>query len=832
MNLKFCLTVTFTLFYLAISFAQIKSPDTFLKSKFNHEYTLHHDIVSYVQHVADNSKRVKLVEYGRTNEGRPLLLCIISAPDNINNLEDIRLTNLSSIGLTNDKPKSINEKALVWMSFGVHGNEASTTESSMTIIYNLADESNTTTSKYLENTVVIIDPSANPDGNARYTNWMRGYAGKNIHPGIYDREHMEPWPGGRPNHYLFDLNRDWAWLTQLETQKRIAVYNQWMPHIHADFHEMGINNHYYFAPAAKPLHQNITDFQRTFQTEIGQNHVKYFDKEGWLYFTREVFDLFYPSYGDTYPMYNGAIGMTYEKAGNSSSGRAIDMNNGDVLTLGDRIKHNVTVGLSTVEIASKNSARLISEFNKFFKEATEKPKGKFKTYVIKNSPKAHNLINLLDKHGIKYGIASAKTVSRGFNYLQDKDDNITIEKNDFVISAKQPKSTILQILMDPEPMLEDSVTYDISAWALPYAYGVETYGINQDIPTHQNMEALTKDSQCAGKYAVALPWNSLESAKILAKVFKEGLVVRMANKDVTIAEKEIKRGTIIITRGDNPKVEDFCKVIEKIYWNWDYLPTGFSNTGNDIGGRSFTLLKKPKVLSVMGASTATNDVGQIWHFFDEVLNYPISIVYMDAFSRVNFDEYNTIILPDGRYRLDQSTLEKLSAWVSKGGKIISIEGANNLFLNKEGYALKKFATEDEKKAEDKAAEDKKLKARFELYDSFERSSISNYLAGSIIKNKLDPTHPLTFGLGEYYYSLKTDPSSYKLLKDAFNPIYIPKSFTHYGFIGSQLKPKLEETVSFAVEDKGAGSIIYMVDNPLFRGFWVNGQLLFSNALFF
>jgi hypothetical protein len=824
----------FCLFFLCISSlsSQLKSPEAFLKSKYMEEYTLHHDIISYAEHVAMNSKRVKLLEYGRTNEGRPLVVCILSSPENLTALEEIRLTNLYNIGISETKPSKINEKALVWMSFGVHGNEASTTESSMTILHQLADENNNTTARYLNNTVVVIDPSSNPDGNARYTNWMRGYAGKNPHPGVYDREHMEPWPGGRPNHYLFDLNRDWAWMTQTETQKRLTLYNQWMPHIHADFHEMGINNHYYFAPAAKPLHQYITEFQRQFQTEIGQNHVKYFDKEGWLYFTREVFDLFYPSYGDTYPMYNGAIGMTYEKAGNSSSGRAINMDNGDVLTLRDRITHNVTVGLSTVETASNNQNRIINEFKKYFKDAVDKPKGKFRTYIIKNTPKAAGLINLLEKHGIRYGLANTSVNARGFHYFKDSITNVLIEKNDYVISAKQPKSTLLQILMDPEPVLEDSVTYDISAWALPYAYGVETYGVNQDLEVANNIEVKPKMGQCNGSYAVVLPWNSLESAKILAKIYKENLVVRMAAKDLIINEKKIVRGSIVITRGDNPKVSDFCGVVEKIYKNWDYLNTGFSNTGNDLGGRSFSLLNKPKVLSIMGSGTATNDIGQIWHYFDEVLNYPISIVYLDALNRVNLDDYNTLILPDGRYKLDQSFMDKLGPWISKGGKVISIEGANSFFLNKEGYALKRFATDDEKKAEEKAADERKMKARFELYESFERSGLSNYLAGAIVKNKIDPTHPLSFGLGNDYYSLKTDPSGYKLLKDAYNPIYIPKGYKNYGFIGSQLKPKLEETVSFAVENKGRGSVVYMIDNPLFRGFWVNGQLLFSNALFF
>ena len=264
--------------------------------------------------------------------------------------------------------------AIVWLSFNVHGNEASSTEAAMKTIYKLLTEKK----DWLKNTVVILDPCINPDGRDRYANWFNETASSPYSINQQASEHNEPWPGGRPNHYLFDLNRDWVWATQIESSSRLKIYNKWLPHIHVDFHEQGINEPYYFAPAAEPFHEIITNWQRNFQTQIGKNHAKYFDAAGWLYFTKERFDLLYPSYGDTYPTYMGAIGMTYEQAGHGRAGLGILNDEGDVLTLKDRIAHHTTAGLSTVEIASKNAEKLNAEFKKFFGNSNFK----YKSYVM------------------------------------------------------------------------------------------------------------------------------------------------------------------------------------------------------------------------------------------------------------------------------------------------------------------------------------------------------------------------------------------------------------------------------------------------------------------
>ena len=340
-----------------LGLAQIKSPAEHLGFELGEKFSRHHQVVEYYSHLANASDQVLMKEYGRTYENRPLILAIVSSPENLANLEQIRTDNLRRAGFIDGSPET--NIPIVWLSYNVHGNESSSTEASMATIYELIREGSDK-SAWLENTVIIMDPCINPDGRDRYVNFYWQYGNHRYNPDPNSLEHHEEWPGGRPNHYLFDLNRDWAWQTQVETQSRIKEYNQWLPQIHVDFHEQGINSPYYFAPAAQPYHELITSFQRDFQTEIGKNHAKYFDQNDWFYFTKQRFDLLYPSYGDTYPTYSGAIGMTYEQAGHGRAGLGIIKQEGDTLTLGDRIAHHYTTGLSTIEVTYNNAERLLN----------------------------------------------------------------------------------------------------------------------------------------------------------------------------------------------------------------------------------------------------------------------------------------------------------------------------------------------------------------------------------------------------------------------------------------------------------------------------------------
>jgi hypothetical protein len=826
-------------FSVSINAQGLKSPQEFLRTEYGKHFTPHYLVADYVRHVAANSDRVTLIEYGQTNEDRPLLLATITTKENQQNIGRIQNRHLNKIGLGNGTAETVDKDfAVVWLSFGVHGNEAGASESSMNVIYKMANPDNAETSKWLENSVVLFDPSINPDGYNRYTQWVRGIGGKTAHPGHTDREHMEPWPGGRVNHYLFDLNRDWAWQTQVESQQRVAQYAKWMPHIHVDFHEMGYDDGYYFAPAAEPYHKHITDFQRDMQVDIGKNHAKYFDKEGWLYFTREIFDLFYPSYGDTWPLFNGAIGMTHEQAGHGMSGRAISLSNGDTLTIQDRIDHHSQTALSTLEEASKQATRLNENFVKYFSDAVNSPKGTYKSYVIKASEKTRRLCGLLTKNNIKYYESGQGISANGYSYLENKSISFKLEKGDVIINANQPNGTLLQVFMEPEPILSDSVTYDITAWSLPHAYGVEAYGM-KNYTTIDELEHTFEDIEICilnadDKYAITIPWESVNSAQSLAHLYKNGFNVRMAKKDVQFTEGVVSKGSIVVVRGDNYHIKNFAKTLEKALGTNDNvmcLKSGFSTNGGDIGSSAFARLSQPKALLISGKGTGANAVGQIWHYFDEVIGYPLSIVDKQDIGRVDYDDFNTLILPDGYYSFSEDEMKDITSFINDGGKVIAISGALGNFVEKEGYALAKYATDDEKDEAKKHREAKKLEARNDSFHDQERHGISNSVPGAIINNNIDTSHPLSFGLGESYHSLKTSRQRYSLLQGAWNVVSVPKDYKHYGFIGAGLKLKFEGTVSFAVEEKGSGSIIYMVDNTLFRGFWDNGLMLFGNALF-
>jgi len=537
--LKKILTCAFLIFLVFSVGAQKKvpSPNEFLPFKLGSHFTPHHLLVDYFQQVAKNSPQVILKEYGRTNEMRPLVYAIISSPENIERIESIRLNNLKRTGLIEGTPDHSEKQAIVWLSYNVHGNEAGASESAMPTLYDLVDTKNKKIQEWLKNTIVIIDPCLNPDGYSRYSHWNWQVGNKMANPDPNSMEHEEPWPGGRVNHYLFDLNRDWAWQTQVETQQRLKIYQEWMPHIHVDYHEQGENEPYYFAPAAQPYHEYITDWQGDFQQDIGKNNAQHFDQQGWLYFTKEIFDLFYPSYGDTYPTFNGAIGMTYEQAGHGDAGRAILLENGDTLTLMDRIEHHKTTALSTIEVSSKNANQLVDEFAKYFESTAKQPVGEYKSFVIKAKgqiAKIKELLPLLDQHQIQYGQAKkGNQTLEGFHYISGQNTSVKIEEGDLIINAYQPKSVLTQVLFEPEPYLVDSLTYDITAWALPYAYGLDAYALKEKVSHNQRFQFKkyqAKKIKELKSYSYLAKWEGVSDARFLKSLLEQNVQVRVASE--------------------------------------------------------------------------------------------------------------------------------------------------------------------------------------------------------------------------------------------------------------------------------------------------------------
>lgn len=819
---------------------KIQTPDEFLGYELGSRFSRHHRVVEYFKYVDELSPNVKVTQYGETNELRPLIYAVIASPENFANLEQIRQDNLKRAGVQEGSPSG--KVAIVWLSYNVHGNEASSLEASMKTLYELVNPANAKTKEWLKNTVVIMDPCINPDGRDRYANFYNQYGNAPFNSSGDAKEHREPWPGGRANHYLFDLNRDWAWLTQKESRARIKIYNEWLPHVHVDFHEQGYNNPYYFAPAVEPFHEVISPWQREFQTMIGKNNAKYFDEQGWLYFTKESFDLYYPSYGDTYPTYSGAIGMTYEQGGGGFGGLSITTRESDPLTLKDRLTHHHTSGLSTVEITSLNAARVVDEFEKYSKENLNNPASPYKTYVIKgdnNADKINTLTKWLDSHSIKYGHPSAGKATRGFDYQTQTTGNANLSTDDIVINIYQPKSRFITTLFEPVSKLPDSATYDITAWNLMYNYDLKGYALNERINPGKAYQpkAVDNTNTLAKPYAYIFKYESLRDVEFLAELLNKNIKVRAAEKAFSVAGQNFEPGTLLVTRRNNESIADFDNLIKKLATDKERkiytTTTGFVDKGKDFGSSSVGYLKAPKVAVLFGEQTSSLSAGEIWHFFEEQLHYPITQIGTEYFQSIDLNKYDVLVVPEGRYRMfDEGNLERVSSWVSGGGRLIVIANALNSFAEKKGFALKAYATEAEKTEAEKKEKEAREKNILAKYDEAERKQLSDGISGAIYKVTLDKSHPLAFGMKDFYYTLKTNELRYGYLQNGWNVGVIKGNAKPVqGFAGYRINKKMSNSLVMGVEPKGQGNVIYLVDNPLFRTFWESGKMIFSNAVF-
>ena len=810
---------------------QLQSPSEFLGYELGTQWTPHYKVMDYVQHLAEHSEMVAAFDYGTTYEGRELVYLVISSEENQQNMEEIRQNNLRRIGLESGEASEA-AVPIVWLSYNVHGNETSSSEAALYTMHALVTEYQ----DWLMDVVVVIDPMVNPDGRDRYVNWNKTVTGAQVNPNHEAMEHHEPWPGGRTNHYMFDLNRDWAWQTQTETQQRVKEYLEWMPMVHVDFHEQYYNSPYYFAPAAEPYHYAITEWQRELQTLIGQNHASYFDQNNWLYFTREVFDLFYPSYGDTWPTFNGAIGMTYEQAGHSFAGLGVLTDEGDTLTLHDRMIHHATSGLSTIETVVNEKERVLAEFQKYFDTTRENGSGNYKTFVVKRSSNPDNtsrLLRYLLDQKIEVQQAVNEVRASGYDYQNGQVGRVTIEKGDYIIHTYQPQGTLVRVLFEPKPELADSLTYDITAWEAHYSFGVNGYAIQGQV----EVEPIGFDTESeltpvvSNPYAYLVEWTSFDDAQFLAYILKQGVRARYSEHSFSIQGKNYNAGTLIITRNGNESLgTDFDEIVKEaaLVYNRELTPvtTGLVTQGKDFGSSSVRFIEAPRVGVLAGEGTSGNMVGHIWHFFDQQLNYPVTMIPVDVATRMDWTEFDVIILPSGSYgySLSDDQLSEIRDWVRGGGKLVAVDGANGFLAGKDGFALtrKNRADEDEDNPED----------RLQRYADAERNSVVNFNAGAIYALEMDPTHPLAFGYQEQYMSLKLGSTAYEYLENGWNVGVVKDGAPRSGFVGHKAQQIIQESLSYGVQPMGRGQVVYMIDNPFFRGFWHNGKLLISNAVFF
>lgn len=831
---------TSTLLALAIALPalaqnSLKSPAEFLGYEAGEQFTMHHRVIDYFTHIDEEVSNAQLTHYGRTYEGRPLVYLAITSPANFDRLDEIRRDNLRRAGELPGSPTT--NIPIIWMSYNVHGNEASSTEAAMETAYALAKPTEEVTA-WLERVVVIIDPCLNPDGRDRYATFYRQFG--NAPPNAsYDAvEHQEPWPGGRSNHYLFDLNRDWAWLTQKESAQRIAVYNQWLPHIHIDFHEQGFNIPYYFAPAAEPIHHVITPWQRDFQRTIGRNNARYFDKHGWLYFTREVFDLYYPSYGDTYPTYNGAIGMTYEQAGGGAGGKSVMTDSGEPLTLAERIEHHYTSGMATIEVTARHADRLIEEFRRYFSENLNSPTGQYKTYLVKGGNQRDHMEKLthwLNAHNIRYGHPAPRRSLNGFQFLTQTSGKVDVSPGDLVINVYQPRSRFITAIFEPQPPLPDSLTYDITAWNPFYAMGLDAWALQDrvDVVKPWSPQINVSPEKNSEPYAYIFRYRSLTDVAFLSKLINAGFTVRSAVESFSLNGESFEPGTLVVTRRNNEALTDFDATVQELAREMNRViypsTTGLVESGADFGSRQLRLLHPPRIATAFGDETSSLSSGEVWHFFEQQIGYPVTQIRTRYLQRARLENYDVLVVPEGYYTVfDDALLDKILVWVRDGGRLVVIGNAMNAFVEKTGYGLTRFANDEERKQ----LEYSNTSQTVAQYRERERRQVSETISGAVYKVDLDSSHPLSFGVGDNYYTLKTHGRRFAPLDHGWNVSRFGSEVKPIqGFAGYFANQRLKNSLQLGVYEHGRGHIVYFVDNPLFRGFWENGKMLFSNALF-
>ncbi|HEX8386245.1 MAG TPA: M14 metallopeptidase family protein [Rubricoccaceae bacterium] len=807
--------------------AQVPSPAEFLGYELGERFTPHHRVLAYVEAVAAASPRVSVETYGETVEGRPLVALTVAAPETLDRIDAVRESGLRAAGVLPGGGEP--EKAVVWLSYNVHGNEAVSTEAAMETLYALAG-GDPRAEAWLRDVVVVLDPCLNPDGRERYVSGFTQRVGARPDASPEAREHAEPWPGGRTNHYLFDLNRDWAWGTQPETRARLALYDRWLPHVHVDFHEQGVDSPYYFAPAAEPFHARITPWQRDLQTRIGAGNAAVFDREGWLYFTREVFDLFYPGYGDTWPTFNGAVGMTYEQGGSGRAGLAIVTAERDTLTLADRIGHHTASGLATVETTARNAAQVRSEFAAYFRRPLPDA---VRAYAVRgDAGRLAALAGLLDLQGIRYGWADREQTVRGVRYaggLVTPSDagRQTVRPGDLVVSLSQPKGTLAAVLFEPSPPLADSVTYDVTAWALPYVYNVEGFALEGDVSTSARPAVPDPPLLPERPYAYLARWESPADAALLAGLLRAGVGVRRATEPFESGGERFGPGTLVLTRAGNDRIADFDAVVRaaagaagRPLWA---VGSGFVTSGPDFGSGRVGFLRAPRVVVVADAPVSATALGEVWHLFDQTLRYPATLVDADDVDGA-LDDADVLVLPDGRYRtwLTDARAERLLTWVRGGGRLVAMEGAVAALAGRDGFGLAAART---------AERDTTTEARLRPFGSRERRAAGESLPGSVHRVQIDATHPLGFGSPGHTYTLKQSTAAYPFLATGWNVGVLRDATPVAGFAGRGARERLDDTLVFGVQDVGAGAVVYFVDDPLFRGFWADGQLLFANAVF-
>lgn len=795
----------------------IPSPESVIGHPVGKWHISHDKLVEYMRKLASTSERITIEERGKTFEDRPLILLTITSKKNHQNINQIQKNHIDQTnGILTPK---IDTPLVVYQGFSIHGNEPSGSNSALLLAYYLAASNDDFVNKLLSNTIILLDPSFNPDGLQRFAYWANTNKNINLNPDSNDREYNEVWPGARTNHYWFDMNRDWLPVQLPESRARINTFHKWLPNILTDHHEMGTNSTFFFQPGVPSrTHPLTSKLNQDITRKISKYHVKALDEIGSLYYSEERFDDFYYGKGSTFPDINGGIGILFEQA--SSRGHIQNSDNG-ILTFPFTIKNQLTAGLSTLDAALNMRNEILDYQYNFYKKSREEAGKQKKSAIIfgdeKDAAKTYHLAEILKRHKIKFHHIRN-------NFSKDK---INYKKNySFVVPKDQKNFKLINAMFEKRTTFQDSLFYDVSAWTFPLAFNLD---YNMDISMDIAGKEVTELNKPLGivksksNYAYLMSWNEYYSPSVLNEILDNNIIAKVALKEFKLNDKKYDYGTILIpVKNQNISSNSLFEMLNSLAVEnnliIDGVDTGLAD-GIDLGSTEFKTINKQKVAVLVGEGINSYDAGEIWHLFD--VRYGITITKLDvkSISKADLSKYSSIIMPSS-YGLSDINTAKIIKWTEQGGNLIAFKNSLN-WISKNKLLDLKFKT-------------KKIQTKNISFAQKENHFGAQVIGGAIFEAKLDLSHPINFGYKNKNISLfrnttifmDQDNISYN------NPIIYSENPLLSGYISEENLDIIKSTVPFKTGAYKKGQVTCFSDNTNFRAFWYGTNKLLMNAIYF
>jgi hypothetical protein len=837
--------------------------------------TSHAGLMTYLEALAKASPRIKLYTYAQTWEGRKLVYAVIASDENMRKIDEIKSAWQKFADPKITKPADAQRlgptlPAIIWLGYGVHGNEISSSDAALITAYHLiAAQNDPVVQKILRNDILLLDPTQNPDGRDRFVHFFEQNVGLEPNTSQIAAEHTEPWPGGRTNHYYFDLNRDWLTATQPETLGRIKMLREWMPIIAIDLHEMNPDSTYYFTPEADPYNPFLAPGLKQVVESIGKNNAKWFDQFGFDYFTRDTYDNWYPGYGASWPMYYGGVAATYEQA--SARGLIVRKSDGSLMPYHDTVRHHFVASVSTLEIAADQKSKFIDNLYKFRQSGIEDgAKDSIREYLL---PPGHDpstttkLAGILNDHGIEVRQAKAEFTAGGKQY----------PAGTYAVPLSQPAQRFIRTLLDPQTPFEDAFIkeqerrrgrrlrhqiYDITAWSLPFLFNVDAVPVSESISANFPVVHPAQISQGVvhgGKASVAylVPWGTQAAGRFLASAERENIRVWSSDEAFTIPGRKFPSGTLIVKVNDNnaSTIHDrIAKLAEASGADVYAANSGWTDEGPNFGSNFVNLMRKPEIAIAWDNPTAAGGAGSTRFVLERQFGYPTTPIRTSNLSNADLSRFNVLVLPDtgaGTYAntISAAGIDNIRRWVANGGTIVGIEGGLAFLTDTRTGLLSSPAEnkatgvqpETPRPATGPPAPPMPPQGKILVTEAdyakavLPASEAPDTVPGAIVRAHVDQEYWATAGVPLAVYAMYTGRAIYSPLTadKGVNAVTYegPDQVLASGYMWDENKKQLARKPLMMVSPSGRGIVIGFASDPNFRAFLDGMNLLFLNAVF-